>query len=53
MPAVVCGLSTALLQRQKLVAEIEKAEIPLAAQFEVEESAVERQRLFDVTDLER
>src|SRR5215469_17867834 len=53
MTAVVGGLGAALLQREELIAQIdERRGLALAAQFEVEQAAVERQRLLDVADLE-
>jgi hypothetical protein len=51
--AVVSGLRTALLQREELVAQIDECRsLALTAKFEVEQATVERQGLFDVTDLE-
>jgi hypothetical protein len=53
MPTVVGGLPAAFLQRQELIAKIdERHVVALAAQFEREQPAVERQRLIDVADLE-
>src|SRR5262249_39115122 len=53
MAAVVGRLLTALLQRQKLVAQIDKGRgLALAAQLEIEQAAVEDQRLLDIADLE-
>jgi hypothetical protein len=53
MTAVVGRLAAALLQRDELVAEIdERVRVALAAQLEGEEAPVERQRGFDVVDLE-
>src|SRR6185436_15851313 len=54
MPAVIGCLPAAVLQREELVAQIDEGRIlALAAQLEVEQPAVEGQRLFDVADLER
>src|SRR6516225_2061810 len=53
MTAVVGGLGAALLQRQELIAQIdERRGLALAAQFELEQAAIERQRLLDIADLE-
>src|SRR5258708_28091692 len=53
MTAVVGGLSAALLQREELIAQIdERPGLALAAQFELEQAAIERQRLLDIADLE-
>src|SRR5512132_4459406 len=53
MTAVVSGLRTALLQREELVAQIDECRsLALTTKFEVEQATVERQGLFDVTDLE-
>src|SRR5262245_8026588 len=53
MAAVVGGLLTPLLQREELVAEIDEGRcLALAAEFEIEQSAVERQSRIDVADLE-
>src|SRR5207245_2688154 len=53
MTAVVGGLGTALLERDELVAEIDEGRIlALAAKLEIEQAAVERQSLLDITDLE-
>ena len=54
MPAVIRRLPPALLQREELIAKIDEGGVfALAAQLELEQAAVERQRLFDVADLER
>jgi hypothetical protein len=54
MAAVVGRLPAALLQRNELVAQIdERRGLALAAQLELEQTAVEGQRLLDVADLER
>jgi hypothetical protein len=54
MAALVSGLSTALLQCEELVAQIDEGRSgALAPKFEVEQSTIERQSLFDITDLER
>src|SRR5215469_11248 len=54
MTAIVGGLSSPLLQGDELVPQIdERHGVALAAQFECEETPVKRQRLFDVTDLQR
>src|SRR5215813_15085465 len=53
MTAVVGGLGAALLQREELIAQIdERRGLALAAQFELEQAAIERQRLLDIADLE-
>ena len=53
MAAVVRRLPAALLQGDELVAQIDEGHgVGLAAQVEGEETAVERQRLFDVPDLQ-
>src|SRR5262245_66302323 len=53
MPAVVGSLLAALLQRDELVAEIdERHGLATAAKLEVEQAAIERQRLIDIPDLE-
>src|SRR5262249_11179509 len=54
MASVVGGLLAALLQRDELVAQIDKRHgVALAAQLKAKEAAVECQRLLDVADLER
>src|SRR5581483_1203684 len=54
MPAVICGLPAALLQREELVAKIDEGHVlALAAQLELEQPAIECQRLFDAADFER
>src|SRR5262249_50599588 len=53
MAAVVGALDAALLQREKLIAQIdERRGLALAAQFELEQASVERQRLLDIADLD-
>src|SRR6478672_3626658 len=53
MTAVVGALGAALLQREELIAQIdERRGLALAAQFELEQAAIERQRLLDIADLE-
>src|SRR5262245_414639 len=53
MPAVIGRLPAPLLQREELIAKIDESRVlALAAQLELEEPAVKRQRLFDVADLE-
>src|SRR5882724_1213241 len=53
MAAVISGLDAALLQREKLIAKIDEGRgAALAPKFEIEQSAVESQSLFNVTDLE-
>src|SRR5262245_16495189 len=53
MAAVVGRLLTALLQRQELVAQIDEGRgLALAAQLEIEQAAVEGERLLDIADLE-
>ena len=54
MAAVVGSLAAALGQRQELVAHVDERHPPgAAAQREVEQAAVELERLLDVADLER
>src|SRR6266508_6140002 len=54
MTAVVGGLAAALLQREELIAQIDEGRgLAPAAQLEVEQAAVERQRRVDIADLER
>src|SRR5262249_53712412 len=54
MTAAVGRLGAALLQREELVAQIdERRGLALSAQLELEQTAVEGQRLLDVADLER
>src|SRR3546814_1076531 len=52
--AVVVGrLAAALLQREELVAEIDEGGgLAPAAQLEIEQAAIEGQRLVDIADLE-
>jgi hypothetical protein len=51
---VVCGLPAALLKGNKLITQVDESHgITLAAQFEPEETAVVRQRLIDIADLQR
>ena len=53
MAALVSGLSTALLQCEELVTQIDEGGSgALAPQFEIEQSTVEGQSLFDITDLQ-
>jgi hypothetical protein len=52
MTAVVSGLGATLLQREELIAQIDKGRgLAPTAKVEVEEATVERQRLIDITDL--
>src|ERR1700704_5805395 len=54
MTAAVSTLGMALPQCEELVAQIDEGRSgALAPKFEVEQSTVERQSLFDITDLER
>ena len=54
MTSLVSRLSSAFLQCQELVAQIDEGRIgALATKFEIEQSTVERQSLFDITDFER
>jgi hypothetical protein len=54
MPAIIRRLPPALLQREELTAKIDEGRVSaLAAKLELEQAAVERQRLFDVADLKR
>src|SRR5262249_23265234 len=54
MAAAVGRLRAAFLQREELIAQIdERRGLTLAAQLELEQTAVEGQRLLDVADLER
>ena len=54
MAALVGRLSTALLQGEELVAQIDEGRSgALAPKFELEQSTVESQSLFDITDFER
>src|ERR1044072_5892677 len=51
--AVVSGLGTTFLQREKLVAQIDEGRgVALAPKLELEQSTVESQSLFDIADLE-
>src|SRR5215471_259259 len=51
---IVCGLPATFLQGNKLIAKVDEGHgLSLATQLESEESAVERQRLVDVADLQR
>src|SRR4051812_37858170 len=53
MATVIGRLRSAFLQREELVAEIDEGRsAALAAKLEVEQATVERQRLFDIADLE-
>src|SRR5581483_2397849 len=52
--AVVGWLPAAFLQGNELVAQVDEGHrVALAAQFELEEAAIERQRLIDVAHLQR
>ena len=52
--AVVSGLRATLLQGEELIAKIKKGGgFASATEFEVKQSAVKRQRLVDIADLER
>src|SRR5262249_24324074 len=54
MATIVRGLLAAFLKSNELVAQIDKGHrIALAAQLELEEAAVERQRLLDVSHFQR
>ena len=54
MTTLVSRLSTALLQGEKLVPQIDEGRSRvLAPKFENEQSSVERQSLFNITDFER
>src|SRR6476620_3942981 len=54
MTPLVSGLSSAFLQCQELVAKIDEGRsAALAPKFEIEQSTVENQSLFDITDFER
>src|SRR5262245_14875650 len=54
MALLVRRLGTGLLQREELVAQIDKGRAAaFAAKLEIEQSTVERQGLFDIIDLER
>src|SRR5262245_9612474 len=54
MPPIIRRLPPAFLQSQELIAKIDEGGVfALAAQLELKEAAVERQRLIDVTHLER
>src|SRR6516162_3950748 len=54
MAAIVGRLLTALLQGDELVAQVDEGHgVALTAQFEVEEAAIERQRLFDIPHFQR
>jgi hypothetical protein len=54
MATIVRRLLAALLQGDKLIAQIDKGHgVALAAQLEIEETAVERERLFYVPHLQR
>jgi hypothetical protein len=53
MTPIVGGLSAALLEREKLIAQIDEGRglVP-AAKLEVEQAAVKRERLVDIADFE-
>jgi hypothetical protein len=54
MAAFISGLSAALLQREKLVTQINEGRgAAFAPKLEVEQSTIEGQSLSDVADLER
>ena len=54
MATIVGRLGTALLQCEKLVAKIDEGRsAALGPKFEIEQSTVEGQSLFNVTDLKR
>src|SRR4051794_24093950 len=54
MTAIICWLPAALLQRQELIAEIDKGRVfVLAAEREVEQPSIKRQRFVDLADLKR
>src|SRR5262249_55605727 len=54
MTAVVGGLSAALLECQKLIAQVDEGRgVASAAKLEFEEATVKRQRFVDITDFER
>jgi hypothetical protein len=51
MAALVSGLSTALLQCEELVAQINEGRIvALAPKFEIEQSTIESQSIIDITE---
>ena len=53
MPPVICRLRPAFLQREELIAKIDKSGVfAIPPQLELEQAAVEGQCLFDVADLE-
>ena len=54
MAAIVTRLLTALLQGYELVAQVNEGHrVALPAQFKREEAAIERQRLFNIANLQR
>jgi hypothetical protein len=54
MTSLVCGLSSALLQCEELVAQIDEGRsAALAPKREVKQLTIERQCLFDITHFER
>src|SRR5262252_3743524 len=54
MTAAVGRLRAALLQREELVAQVdERRGLALAAQLELEQTAIKGQRLVDIADLQR
>jgi len=54
MAALVSGLSTAPLQCEKLIAQIDEGRIAaLAPKFEIEQATIESQSIIDITDFER
>jgi hypothetical protein len=53
MPTVVGGLGAALLKSQELIAQVDEGRgLASAAKLELEQAAVKRQRLIDITDFE-
>jgi hypothetical protein len=54
MAAFISGLATAFLEREELVTQIDEGRgVALVAKFEIEQSTVKSQSVFDITDLER
>jgi hypothetical protein len=53
MPPVVGGLGATLLEGQELIAEVDEGRsFASAAKLELEQAALKRQRLIDITDFE-
>ena len=53
MTAIVRGLPSSRLERQELIAQVDEGRtLAPTSQLEVEQAAVERERLVDVSDLE-